>query len=29
MTDTAQPQFALQRIYLKDASFEVPNAPRV
>ncbi len=29
MTDAAQPQFALQRIYLKDASFEVPNAPRV
>ena len=29
MTDTAQSQFALQRIYLKDASFEVPNAPRV
>lgn len=29
MTDTAQPQFALQRIYLKDTSFEVPNAPRV
>ena len=29
MSDAAQPQFALQRIYLKDASFEVPNAPRV
>ena len=29
MTDAAQPQFALQRIYLKDASFEVPGAPRV
>lgn len=29
MSDAAQPQFALQRIYLKDASFEVPGAPRV
>lgn len=29
MTDSAQPQFALQRIYLKDTSFEVPGAPRV
>lgn len=29
MTDNTQPQFALQRIYLKDASFEVPGAPRV
>jgi preprotein translocase subunit SecB len=31
MTDNQQPtgerQFALQRIYLKDASFESPNAP--
>ncbi|SEI81781.1 preprotein translocase subunit SecB [Allopseudospirillum japonicum] len=24
-----QPQFALQRIYLKDLSFESPNAPQV
>ncbi|MEO6699178.1 MAG: protein-export chaperone SecB [Paraperlucidibaca sp.] len=24
-----QPQFALQRVYLKDASFEVPGAPKV
>ena len=24
-----QPQFALQRIYIKDASFEAPNAPQV
>lgn len=23
------PQFALQRVYVKDASFEVPNAPKV
>ena len=23
------PQFALHRIYLKDASFEIPNAPAV
>lgn len=31
MTDTAQnqQQFAIQRIYLKDASFEVPNAPAI
>ncbi|MEL0027191.1 MAG: protein-export chaperone SecB [Perlucidibaca sp.] len=29
MSDAAQPQFALQRIYLKDASFEVPGAPQV
>lgn len=29
MTEAVQPQFALQRIYLKDASFEVPGAPRV
>ena len=26
---TAQPQFALQRIYVKDISFESPNAPDV
>ncbi len=25
----AQPQFALQRIYVKDISFESPNAPEV
>ena len=24
-----QPQFALQRIYIKDASFEAPNVPQV
>ncbi|MCP5162775.1 MAG: protein-export chaperone SecB [Hahellaceae bacterium] len=34
MTDNAtqqaqQPQFALQRIYIKDSSFESPNAPEV
>lgn len=29
MTEPAQPQFALQRVYLKDASFEVPGAPQV
>ncbi len=27
--DSSQPQFVLQRIYLKDASFEVPGAPQV
>ncbi len=26
---TQQPQFALQRIYIKDSSFESPNAPAV
>ncbi|MDO6681887.1 MULTISPECIES: protein-export chaperone SecB [unclassified Oceanobacter] len=29
MTENAQPQFALQRVYVKDASIEVPNAPMV
>lgn len=29
MTEAVQPQFALQRVYLKDASFEVPGAPKV
>lgn len=29
MTENTQPQFAIQRIYLKDASFESPNAPAV
>ncbi len=24
-----QPQFALQRVYIKDASFEAPNAPQI
>ena len=24
-----QPQFALQRIYIKDASFEAPNVPQI
>ncbi len=24
-----QPQFSLQRVYIKDASFEAPNAPQV
>ncbi|MEJ5209188.1 MAG: protein-export chaperone SecB [Lysobacteraceae bacterium] len=29
-TDAApQPQFGLQRIYVKDASFEAPNAPQI
>ncbi|WP_166263893.1 protein-export chaperone SecB [Marinobacter caseinilyticus] len=27
--DTNQPQFALQRIYVKDMSFESPNSPLV
>ena len=28
MADNQQPQFALQRIYVKDASFEAPNSPQ-
>lgn len=28
MADNDKPQFALQRIYIKDASFEAPNTPR-
>ncbi len=27
MTEEAQPQFALQRIYTKDVSYESPNSP--
>ena len=27
MSEQAQPQFALQRIYIKDLSFESPNSP--
>src|SRR5690606_19924001 len=30
MTDPAQaPAFAIQRVYLKDLSVEIPNAPRI
>ncbi len=29
MTEATEPQFALQRVYLKDVSFEVPGAPKV
>ena len=29
MTDEQQPVFAAQRIYLKDASYEAPNAPGI
>ena len=29
MSENTQPQFALQRVYLKDASLEVPDAPAV
>ncbi len=28
-TDQQQGQFAIQRVYVKDLSFEVPNAPKV
>lgn len=29
MSEATETQFALQRVYLKDASFEVPGAPKV
>mgnify|MGYP001334065108 CR=1 FL=1 len=29
MAENQQPQFALQRVYVKDASFESPNTPLV
>jgi preprotein translocase subunit SecB len=29
MSEQAQPSFAIQRIYLKDLSLELPNAPQV
>jgi preprotein translocase subunit SecB len=29
MTDQAQPSFSIQRIYLKDLSLELPNAPAI
>jgi len=29
MTEQQQPQFGIQRIYLKDVSFESPNAPDI
>lgn len=29
MADNQQPQFGLQRVYLKDVSFEAPNSPKV
>ena len=29
MAEQEQPQFALQRLYLKDLSFESPNSPKV
>jgi len=28
MAENQQPQFALQRMYIKDASFEAPNSPQ-
>lgn len=28
-TENSQPQFAIQRIYLKDLSFETPNTPAI
>lgn len=28
-TENSQPQFAIQRIYLKDLSFETPNTPTI
>ena len=29
MSEQAQPSFAIQRIYLKDLSLELPNAPQI
>lgn len=29
MADTPQPVFNIQRVYMKDASLEIPNAPKV
>ncbi len=29
MTEQQQPQFGIQRIFLKDSSFESPNAPAI
>jgi len=29
MTEQQQPQFGVQRLYLKDVSFESPNAPGI
>ncbi|THF60697.1 protein-export chaperone SecB [Pseudothauera rhizosphaerae] len=29
MTDNAQPVFSIEKLYVKDLSVEVPNAPRV
>jgi len=29
MTETAQPVFSIEKIYVKDLSLEVPNAPKV
>lgn len=29
MTDMHQPEFAIQKIYTKDLSFEAPNAPQI
>lgn len=28
-TETAEPQFVIERIYLKDVSFEAPNSPAI
>lgn len=29
MSEAPQPQFTIQRVYMKDASLEIPNAPRI
>lgn len=29
MAENQQPQFGMQRVYLKDVSFEAPNSPKV
>ncbi len=29
MSEQQQPQFGIEKIYLKDLSLEIPNAPQV
>ena len=29
MSEEQQPQFSIEKIYLKDLSLEIPNAPQV
>ena len=29
MSETAQPVFSIEKLYVKDLSIEVPNAPQI